>query len=36
MTGLRKEIAKHVAMTILDTLRDDDYVATIAVSLECD
>jgi len=26
MTGLRREIAKHVVYTILDTLTDNDYV----------
>lgn len=27
MTGLRKEIAKHVVLNILDTLSEDDFVA---------
>ncbi|GAB6031325.1 hypothetical protein CHUAL_009112 [Chamberlinius hualienensis] len=27
MTGIRKEIAKHVVLNILDTLNDDDYFA---------
>ena len=26
MTGLRKEIAKHVVLTILETLNENDYV----------
>ena len=27
MTGLRKEIAKHTVLTILETLSEDDFVA---------
>ena len=27
MTGLRKEIAKHVVLNILETLGQDDFVA---------
>ena len=27
MTGLRKEIAKHVVLNILETLSEDDFVA---------
>ncbi len=26
MTGLRKEIAKHVVLNILETLSEDDFV----------
>ena len=26
MTGVRKEIAKHVVLTLLDTLSENDYV----------
>lgn len=29
MTGLRREIAKHVIYTILDTLTDNDYVSVL-------
>ncbi len=29
MTGLRREIAKHVIYTIMDTLTDNDYVSVL-------
>ncbi|XP_071745577.1 voltage-dependent calcium channel subunit alpha-2/delta-3 isoform X39 [Lepeophtheirus salmonis] len=32
MTGLRKEIAKHVVLNILETLSEDDYVTIYAFS----
>jgi voltage-dependent calcium channel alpha-2/delta-3 len=27
MTGLRKEVAKHVVLNILETLSEDDFIA---------
>ncbi len=32
MTGLRKEIAKHVVLNILETLSEDDFVAAYKFS----
>ena len=32
MTGLRKEIAKHVVLNILETLGEDDYLAVYTFS----
>lgn len=31
MTGKKKEIAKHVALNILDTLNDDDFFTIMKV-----
>jgi voltage-dependent calcium channel alpha-2/delta-3 len=35
MTGLRREIAKHVVSTILDTLTENDYVNVYNFSESC-
>ena len=32
MTGLRKEIAKHVVLNILETLSEDDFVTIYSFS----
>ena len=34
MTGLRKEIAKHVVLNILETLGEDDFVTVLKFSNE--
>ena len=34
MTGLRKEIAKHVVINIMDTLGEDDFVTVLTFSDE--
>ena len=34
MTGLRKEIAKHVVLNILETLSEDDFVTVYSFSKE--
>merc|ERR1711962_1169709 len=34
MTGLRKEIAKHTVLTILETLSEDDFVTVYSFSKE--
>ncbi len=34
MTGLRKEIAKHVVLNILETLSEDDFVAAYRFAKE--
>ena len=34
MTGLRKEIAKHVVLNILETLGQDDFVAIYTFARE--
>ena len=34
MTGLRKEIAKHVVLNILETLSEDDFVTVLTFSNE--
>ncbi|XP_035715688.1 voltage-dependent calcium channel subunit alpha-2/delta-4 isoform X3 [Folsomia candida] len=35
MTGLRREIAKHVVSTILDTLTENDYVNVYSFAEDC-
>ena len=32
MTGLRKEIAKHVVLNILETLSEDDFITVYSFS----
>ena len=32
MTGLRKEIAKHVVLNVLETLSEDDFVTIYSFS----
>ena len=34
MTGLRKEIAKHVVLNIMDSLGEDDFVTVLKFSNE--
>ena len=34
MTGLRKEIAKHVVLNIMETLGEDDFVTVLTFSDE--
>ena len=34
MTGLRKEIAKHVVINIMETLGEDDFVTVLTFSDE--